>query len=313
MKMHHLFPLAMLACTLCTPAWSEPADTTPAPAPAAPETPKAVPASLAKLKFLHGTPDLTAKHYLYLQSASWCGPCQQHMPIIVAAYPEMKKLGFEFILLSQDSVEKGAMEMVEAHNIPFPVAMAAEAGARNLPGYAEARGIPIASWVSPEGEVRLETHPYYLFPKGQWRAILASYEAPRTSVKEALPHITFLQGAPDPEAKYYAYLECANTCAPCHQAMPRVVQAYEELRQAGVEVIMCCRDNERTTRHYAERYGVPFPVLADGNAAKLPGFRNSLGFGIPHVIVVRADGSPLWEGHPIRFFVDQEWKKHLGN
>ena len=42
--------------------------------------------AVGKLKTFNGKPTKKALVYVYLQSASWCGPCNQEMPDVVNAY-----------------------------------------------------------------------------------------------------------------------------------------------------------------------------------------------------------------------------------
>ena len=51
----------------------------------------AVKAAIQELDFVSGKPSDKAKYYIYLHSASWCGPCKALMPEIVKDYKKMKK------------------------------------------------------------------------------------------------------------------------------------------------------------------------------------------------------------------------------
>ena len=64
-------------------------EATAAPAPA--ETAPAVTAYLNSAAFLTGQPMADAQYYIYIYSASWCGPCKALMPEIVKEYKKMKK------------------------------------------------------------------------------------------------------------------------------------------------------------------------------------------------------------------------------
>ena len=62
-----------------------------------------------KLKSFNGKANKKALVYVYLQSASWCGPCNKEMPEVVKIYNEMKKDGrAELILVGHDQTEDGA-------------------------------------------------------------------------------------------------------------------------------------------------------------------------------------------------------------
>jgi hypothetical protein len=57
---------------------------------AVPNATPGVAEALGKFKVFNGKPNLKAEYYIYLYSASWCGYCQQCMPIAVAEYNKMK-------------------------------------------------------------------------------------------------------------------------------------------------------------------------------------------------------------------------------
>jgi cytochrome c biogenesis protein CcmG, thiol:disulfide interchange protein DsbE len=58
----------------------------------------------------------------------------------------------------------------------------------------------------------------------------------------------------------------ASWCRPCRAEMPQIVQRYQELHQAGLEVLAIdLRDDERKqdVRRFADEFRLPFPVLLD--------------------------------------------------
>ena len=107
--------------------------------------------ALKKTRFVHGRPNTAAKCYVYLQSASWCGPCCQEMPEIVETYKEMKEAGVEIILCGCDHDKKGVKNYVKKFRIPFPATLADKK--LKLPGFIEAKFIPHATFVDPNGKV----------------------------------------------------------------------------------------------------------------------------------------------------------------
>ena len=67
-------------------------------------------------------PNLRAKYYIYLISASWCGPCQRLMPGIVAAYKNDMKEGklVEVILTACEQTMDGVPAYLAKYNAGFP-------------------------------------------------------------------------------------------------------------------------------------------------------------------------------------------------
>lgn len=61
--------------------------------------------------------------YVFLFSASWCPPCNQQMPGLIASYKKLKKKspdGFEFILVSADHSAKDMQDYIIGKSMPWP-------------------------------------------------------------------------------------------------------------------------------------------------------------------------------------------------
>jgi thiol-disulfide isomerase/thioredoxin len=52
--------------------------------------------------------------------ASWCGPCRQEMPSVVAAYKKYKNKGFEIVGISLDEVSAAWVNAIETLGITWP-------------------------------------------------------------------------------------------------------------------------------------------------------------------------------------------------
>lgn len=67
-------------------------------------------------------PNLRARYYMYLISASWCGPCQRLMPKIVEAYKTDMKEGrvMEVILTACEQKREGVPAYLAKYNAGFP-------------------------------------------------------------------------------------------------------------------------------------------------------------------------------------------------
>ncbi len=99
-------------------------------------------------------PNPKAKNFIYLFSASWCGPCKLYMPKIVEEYPKMiKKNQVELILMSPDSPEN-IKKYVEHYKAEFPAIAFSSQNfkLKELPGMQSFDAIPFAIVINGRGE-----------------------------------------------------------------------------------------------------------------------------------------------------------------
>lgn len=115
------------------------------------------------------SPATNAKYYIYLSSASWCGPCKMLMPKFIEQYDEMKKKKVEVILISCDRTVEQGQQYLEHYKAEFCGVMAAEAAAKSLPGYQAAKGIPHAIIVDKKGKVLASDHGAHIL--NEWKNI----------------------------------------------------------------------------------------------------------------------------------------------
>ena len=93
---------------------------------AKPATPKVVEA-LGKFKVFNSKPNLKAEYYIYLYSASWCGYCQQCMPVAVEQYKKMKaSRKVELILICGDKSEGEGKSYLKSKKLKSPAIMFSE-------------------------------------------------------------------------------------------------------------------------------------------------------------------------------------------
>lgn len=98
-------------------------------------------------------PDTHARYYIYLQSAGWCGPCNQEMPKIVAEYGEMRKNGVELIFVSCDKTPEDAAAFMKKYGADFACVGFNTPAAAALPGFTPERRVPRMSIVDASGKV----------------------------------------------------------------------------------------------------------------------------------------------------------------
>ncbi len=118
------------------------------------------------------SPNTSARYYVYLCSAGWCGPCNAEMPHVVEAYKQMKDSGLvELILLDFDRDTEAAKAFMAKYGANFPAVMGSQV--QSLPGYTAPRGIPKAVIVDADGNLLRQGHGSIVT---SWKAIISAYE-----------------------------------------------------------------------------------------------------------------------------------------
>lgn len=179
MKKHTLFAwtLALLVGVTTLPAMAQddtdnaaPVEKTTEKTKKAKKTVSSVQKALSKLRTFNGKPNKKAQYFIYLQSASWCGPCREEMPKIVDAYKEMKKHGVEIILFSCDRSDEDAKNYAKEFKMKFPISTQYKKLKTPIPGFTEASGIPAATFVDENGKVLASGHGSIIM---KWEEIIS--------------------------------------------------------------------------------------------------------------------------------------------
>lgn len=126
--------------------------------------------ALSRVHTLSGRLNKKAEYFLYLQSASWCGPCCNEMPGIVKEYKKMKKANVEIMLFGHDRTADDAKAFVKRFGMKFPVTLDHQKGKLKVPGFIKAGGIPHLTIVDSNGKVLANGHPGSLIPR--WESII---------------------------------------------------------------------------------------------------------------------------------------------
>ncbi len=109
-------------------------------------------------------------------------------------------------------------------------------------------------------------------------------------------------------AKYYLCLFSASWCGPCRREMPRIAKTYvEKLKDdPDIEFIHFSRDqNDEKALAWANEHDVKFPVVKPNGGNPL----DLRARGIPHLFIVKADGTLIEEGHPMKLFTDEKLRE----
>lgn len=138
---------------------------------AQPETPAAAPAlspvaaALSELKPISGSFNKDADYFIYLYSASWCGPCRKVMPQIVKLYKETlsKDKRIEIVLLDMDFSEDEAKKYVAHYGVGFFATMGRNPQVDKLPGAYQVRGVPHCIAVDKNGNKIFSGHAATIF------------------------------------------------------------------------------------------------------------------------------------------------------
>ena len=139
--------------------------------------------AVGKLKTFNGKPSKKALVYVYLQSASWCGPCNKEMPEVVEIYKEMKKDGrAELVLLGHDQTEDGAKKFLKQYKAKFPGILVGGKNVDKLPGFQMAQGIPNATMVDADGNVLANGYPSSVL--AQWKQAVENLDTAAAEEEE---------------------------------------------------------------------------------------------------------------------------------
>ena len=145
------------ACTLLSATPTQ-AQTPAAPTAKAPKLTKMQEAFQGVQWATDNKPNLKASYYIYLLSASWCGPCQRLMPQIVEAYKTEMKEGkrVEIILTACEQRMEDVATYVNKYGATFPAIHISHPDTKNFVGFNREymrNGIPYVVICDNEGNV----------------------------------------------------------------------------------------------------------------------------------------------------------------
>ncbi len=147
--------------------------------------PSPVVTAVKKVKKVKGRVNEKADYYIYLCSASWCGPCCREMPEIVETYKEIKKSGkVDIILFCHDKTQADAKAFVKKFDIKFMTVMSNdEDKVKKVPGFRAPGGIPHCIFVDRYGRHLTAGHPGNLI--SNWKALTIDKGEPEAPAEES--------------------------------------------------------------------------------------------------------------------------------
>ena len=90
----------------------------------------------------------------------------------------------------------------------------------------------------------------------------------------------------------------ATWCAPCRDTIPYLNEIYAKYQDRGLQVIGLTPEDELTVSRSLKQLPIAYTVALDPNHRYFSLFRIR---GIPHLVLMNADGGVLWRGHPHQF------------
>ena len=90
----------------------------------------------------------------------------------------------------------------------------------------------------------------------------------------------------------------ATWCAPCRDSIPHLNGIFAKYQGRGLQVIGITSEDEQTVSRSLKQLPIDYSVALDPSQRYFYQFRIS---GIPHLVLIDADGGILWRGHPLQF------------
>lgn len=116
-------------------------------------------------------PNLKAKYYMFLRSASWCVPCQFIVPKLLKDYGKMRTAQMELILLGQED-EAAVKAYMKEHKYKCPGVMGSVAS--DIPGIDfSGFGLPSACIVTADGQFVAKSGGIHMY---EWKKQLKEYQ-----------------------------------------------------------------------------------------------------------------------------------------
>ena len=265
-----------------------------------PEKESVVGTMLRKNKYFNNQePNFNAEYFIFLQSASWCGPCNQEMPHVVEAYEQMRASGkVELILVSDDQTEAAAQAWFDKHKAKFPAVMR---GGATLPQRPPVKGIPNATIMNANGDVIENGHGSII--RGWKKQTIGEFavigDDGQSRVAPALKKMKFTNGRPSSKARYYIYLYSPAPDSLNPDLLTSIAGEYKDMKKNKMEIIFISdtKTPAQLTKVLKE-CKAKFPAISRNAAgvSDLPGI-GEMG-STPQAWVVTQSGCDVTSGNP---------------
>lgn len=114
---------------------------------------------------------------------------------------------------------------------------------------------------------------------------------------ERLPQlqIAMIQGASYQPGKPLLLEFWATWCGPCRQSIPHLNEIHGQYSSRGLQVIGVTDEDSATIRQFMASVPMNYSVATDPSGQLQKHFKI---YGIPHAMLVDAEGIVQWQGHP---------------
>lgn len=85
--------------------------------------------------------------------ATWCGPCVEEMPNVLAAYRKHRKAGFEVLGISLDEDRPSLVDFVKTNHIPWPQTYSGKGWQDSLVAKYRVKAIPFTLLIGRDGKI----------------------------------------------------------------------------------------------------------------------------------------------------------------
>lgn len=274
---------------------------------------------IQRLKTKLGKIPATADYLLIGEFSADDSESEVLLEALAGELPKLKEKNVAVLLVCHDESTKEAEKMLRAAKLKAPVVFAANQPKKTkfVSNFLPAISSPI-TMVDMSGEILLAEDASFAASWEKTLQRIADEKAWKNKVvdEKQYPVAAALKKATSPtfgifdtEADYFIYLFSASWCGPCHKAMPKILEEYENMKGKGIDIILMGEDKTpEAAQRYRVQYDMPFYTILSQDAleAKIPGVDKRRSGGIPNCMVIDRYGRVIAEMHPLNLL--PKWK-----